>query len=269
MLNQIVYLSSTASPSDSTQFANPAQPNPTTTNPLDPSRPQQPPFSSPGGNTLTGQQTATKLSTLTAPHTSLHDSRITQPWFGPNAWTVALQPTPGGGIPPNLPGVLARFTFKEGGVFEWHARYCELRERLAQMRENRSGGDATAQGGEAEVEHLEQLPAYEAVDTRRRRADSAQSGAQAQQRAPVPRPEQVQPTQRPPVNIMDEPIEEANPASQYSPATTDQTAPAPARPAAPAPDEAPPGYEESQSQQQDAMVDRMDTLGVQRQGSNG
>lgn len=181
-----------------------------------------------------------------------------------------MKPTPGGGIPAGLPGVLARFTFKEGGVFEWHAKYCELRERVAQMRENRSGGDPSAQGGgAAEVEHLEQLPVYEPVDTRKRRADSALSGAQAQQRAPVPRPEQEQPTQRPPANIMDEPIEEITADAQPTPTAPAATAQTPVLPPVPAPDEAPPGYEESQSQQQDGVVDRLHLMGIERQGPSG
>ena len=82
--------------------------------------------------------------------------------MGPNAWVALVQPVPSGGIPANTHAVEAKFTFKDG-AYDWHTRFCQVKERLAQVMEARglSGGAANAEVGESV--NLEQLPAYEEV----------------------------------------------------------------------------------------------------------
>lgn len=110
-----------------------------------------------------------QLQSFAAPILSLHDSHVTAPWFGPNVWAAALQPTEGGGIPIPPGGVAElKFTFKEGGAFDFQTRYERIRERLQQAVEAaRSNGDApnggigAASGVEEAGVHLEYLPAYQ------------------------------------------------------------------------------------------------------------
>lgn len=61
-----------------------------------------------------------------------------------------MRPVPGGGLPAEHAVFELRITFREGGAFDFHTRWEEVRERLLVARE--SGGPV----------HLEQLPVYEA-----------------------------------------------------------------------------------------------------------
>lgn len=111
-----------------------------------------------------------QLQSFAAPILNLHDSHVTAPWFGPNVWTALLQPTQGGGIPVPSTGVVEiKFTFKEGGAFDFHTQYERIRERLQQAVEMQraSGADgsgssrAAMNGVDVSNVNLEDLPAYQ------------------------------------------------------------------------------------------------------------
>lgn len=115
------------------------------------------------------EKSTPQLQSFAASILSLHDSRVTAPWFGPNVWIALLQPTQGGGIPVPSGGVVeCKFTFKEGGAFDFHAQYERVRERLQQAVEvsridgDGSGGSRTAMNGvDVSNVDLEELPAYQ------------------------------------------------------------------------------------------------------------
>lgn len=110
-----------------------------------------------------------QFQSFAAPILSLHDSHVTAPWFGPNVWAALLEPTRGGGIPTPPGGVVeVKFTFKEGGAFDWHSGYERIRERLQQAVEvsringDGSGSSRTAMNGvDVQNVNLEDLPAYQ------------------------------------------------------------------------------------------------------------
>lgn len=110
-----------------------------------------------------------QLQSFAAPILNLHDSHVAAPWFGPNVWTALLQPTQGGGIPVPATGVVeVKFTFKEGGAFDFHTHYERVRERLQQAVEvSRIDGDGSgsSQAAMNNVDvsnvNLDDLPAYQ------------------------------------------------------------------------------------------------------------
>lgn len=143
-----------------------------------PGKQQQPFFlSSPSGRVyLTNRRiiflpdkSTPQLQSFAAPILSLHDSHVTAPWFGPNVWAALLQPTQGGGIPIPPGGVVElKFTFKEGGAFDFHTGYERIRERLQQAVEvSRINGDGSGSsrgamnGVDVSNVNLEELPAYQ------------------------------------------------------------------------------------------------------------
>jgi hypothetical protein len=170
-------------------------------------------------------KTSESLESFAAPVLTLHDSHVTAPFFGPNVWTAIVQPVPGGNIPPQVPAVELKLTFKDGGAFDFHSIYERIKERLQQAVDvaRESGqltgdgnGNDSARGGLEGVNlgnvHLDELPTYEAT-TR---------GGQA---PPLPPPETEPPA------LIDLSEETELPAATLS--------------AAP-PSSAPPGYEEVQ-----------------------
>ncbi|KAL2841666.1 hypothetical protein BJX68DRAFT_245397 [Aspergillus pseudodeflectus] len=101
------------------------------------------------------------LESFSAPLLNLHDSHISVPFFGPNAWNAVVQPVPGGGIPSSLPAVHAKITFKEGGASDFHTKFERMKERFQQALE--VSGESTGRGaGGVDMAnvHLEDLPAY-------------------------------------------------------------------------------------------------------------
>lgn len=190
--------------------------------------------------------TTATFQSFAAPISSLHDSHVTAPWVGPNAWVAAVQPVPSGGIPSHLPAIEARLTFKDGGAYEFHDRFCRVKERLAQVLEARQlSGAAVGRGAgmAAESVDLEQLPAYEEVGN----ATPA-----------APRPAQVPDLMTPQIYAPRPTAAPLAPAPVTAATTTAATAQPPApNPAlaavqappstiTPTPDEPPPGYEEAQ-----------------------
>lgn len=101
------------------------------------------------------------LQSFSVPLLHLHDTYVTAPWFGPNVMMGQVQPVPMGGLPTPAaaPYLLElKLTFNEGGAYDFHAKFAEVRERLVQNREmvREIGGNAGVQEA-----HGEQLPAYE------------------------------------------------------------------------------------------------------------
>ena len=96
----------------------------------------------------------------------LHDSRVTTPFFGPNAWVAMAQPVPGGNIPAHHAALELKLTFKDGGAYDFHTKFIQIRERLQQASDVAAETGSRQQGSNAagvnmDSVHLEQLPAYE------------------------------------------------------------------------------------------------------------
>ncbi|KKK16459.1 hypothetical protein ARAM_005687, partial [Aspergillus rambellii] len=94
-------------------------------------------------------QTSKDLESFSAPLLNIHDSHVSSPFFGPNAWIALVQPVAGGGIPPSLAAVQLKVTFKEGGAFEFHNQFERIKERLQHAveisRETGRGPEIAAQ----------------------------------------------------------------------------------------------------------------------------
>ncbi|KAG9240869.1 hypothetical protein BJ878DRAFT_262588 [Calycina marina] len=156
------------------------------------------------------------LQSFSSPILNLQDTHVRAPFFGANYWTGSCKPVAGGGIPETHSVVEVKITFKEGGAFDFHSTFEQIKERVHQAysvaRENGQGG-AVLSGV-----HLEQLPAYEA------NPDAPKEANEPVIHALLPRRGSVTPT----TTILD-PVA------------------APLTASVPTPDEPPPGYEEAQA----------------------
>jgi hypothetical protein len=77
-----------------------------------------------------------------------------------------VKPVAGGNIPPNHPIVEIKMTFREGGAFDYHSIYEQIRERLHNaLQMAREEGQDVRSTSDLDLDnvHLEQLPAYEAA----------------------------------------------------------------------------------------------------------
>jgi len=95
---------------------------------------------------------------------NLHDARVTAPFFGPNVWIAVLQPVANGGIPSHHSALEMKLTFKDGGAFDFHSKFEQLRERTQQAIEvARASENAPPQGQPIDLDsvHLDELPAYD------------------------------------------------------------------------------------------------------------
>lgn len=100
----------------------------------------------------------THLSSFSSPILNLQDSYVRAPFFGANYWGAQVKPVPGGGIPPLHNAVEIRLTFREGGTFDFHTVFTQIKEQLAHAYANaREQGQVNM----ADI-NLDQLPAYEA-----------------------------------------------------------------------------------------------------------
>jgi len=161
-----------------------------------------------------------ELQSFSAPILNLQDTYVRAPFFGANYWVALCKPVPGGGIPPNNAGVELRFTFREGGAFDFHSTFEQIKERL-----HHAYTMARESGRQNVVDvDLEQLPAYEPA----REVESEDEGPRIL--SPVPTRPQVP-------QVRDSGATDAlqNPTETSPPNFT-------------APDEPPPGYEEAQAQ---------------------
>jgi hypothetical protein len=159
-----------------------------------------------------------ELQSFSCPILNIQDSYVRAPFFGPNYWTGLCKAVQGGGIPPVHPAVEIRLTFREGGAFDFHTTFEQIKERSHQAyavaRENGQGRAAV----DLATVHLEQLPAYEPT----RGAESAEDEPVIL--SPLP----VRPIERD-MDIRQASVTEA-PGNAIAP-----------------PSEPPPGYEEAQA----------------------
>ncbi|KAK2846349.1 hypothetical protein FQN49_005815 [Arthroderma sp. PD_2] len=181
-------------------------------------------------------QPTPEFQSFSAPLLNLLDTHVAAPFFGPNVWNAVVQPVSGGGIPATYAAIQLKLTFKDGGAFDFHSNYEQIKERLQQAVERaresglmsgdgaqvRTGRDGGAFGvvDFANV-HLEELPAYEGPTGNMSVGGSA-----------VP-PPSTQPLNRPPAHGESE----GRPGGSRSD-----------RPLFEPPTEPPPGYEEVQQQ---------------------
>ncbi|TPX63983.1 hypothetical protein SpCBS45565_g06225 [Spizellomyces sp. 'palustris'] len=122
---------------------------------------------------------------LNVPLTNLRNGKLIQPWFDANRYEATVEPVPNGGL--NLVGQV-KFTFKEGGGFEFSSMSMQLRSRLT---------------GET-LPHEEALPLYTQEDTSSSSgagAASSSSSAPAPVALPIPLPPSFsEPGAAPPTN---------------------------------------------------------------------
>jgi len=180
-----------------------------------------------------------ELQSFSSPILNLQDTHVRAPFFGANFWTGLCKPVPEGGIPTTHSAVELRLTFKDGGAFDFHTIFEQIKERAhdayTAARENGQRGAAAL----ADV-HLEQLPAYEPTS----QAPSTPPASQAVERetqepailSPIPR--------RPSVLI---PGVAGTSGLPETPSAEQQVPP---------PDGPPPGYEEAQMHAVEAELDR-------------
>ncbi|EXJ82220.1 hypothetical protein A1O3_06033 [Capronia epimyces CBS 606.96] len=178
-----------------------------------------------------------ELQSFSAPLLNLHDTHITVPWFGPNAWQAALQPVPGGNIPATQAAVELKLTFKEGGAPDFHSKFEQIKERLQQVvstarEENLTGRRQDSFLGDVNLNnvHLDPLPSYQESGQ-----DRVAAGEAIPSSAVIDSPEAGSPISSSAGGRM----RSASPVEDIEP-----------------PREPPPGYEEVQQQSIQAELDR-------------
>jgi hypothetical protein len=108
-----------------------------------------------------------ELENFSAPILNLEDSYVRVPFWGANFWGASLRPVAGGGVPSHLSIIELKLTFKDGGAFDYHTIYEQIKERLHHAltlaRDSGHGIGSINALGAAELANvnLEQLPAYE------------------------------------------------------------------------------------------------------------
>ncbi|KIW94993.1 uncharacterized protein Z519_04973 [Cladophialophora bantiana CBS 173.52] len=181
------------------------------------------------------EKSTPEFKSFSAPLLNLHDTHLTVPWFGPNAWQAILQPVPGGNIPATQAAVELKLTFKEGGAPDFHSTFEQIKERLQQVvsaarESNVTGSRQDNFLGNVNLDnvHLDQLPSYhESGQDRIAPNESSATGEDVGSPAVVSR--RAAPELR----------REGPPAHESQ-----------------APSDAPPGYEETQQQSIQAELDR-------------
>lgn len=179
--------------------------------------------------------TTPQLQSFHAPILNLQDTYVRAPYFGANYWVALCKLVPGGGIQTTQPVVELRLTFRDGGAFDFHSTFEQIKERLhhayTMAREN-------GRTNVVDVD-LEQLPAYEpayepAAPDPPPDAESEDEGPRIL--SPVPTRPQVR----------DSGVDALRSPRETSPPKPEFTAPA----------EPPPGYEEVQVQAVGIDLDR-------------
>ncbi len=163
-----------------------------------------------------------EFESFSVPILNLQDSYVRAPFFGANYWVASAKPVPGGGIPATHTLIDLRLTFKDGGAFDFHTVFEQIKERLyhAYTIARESGHGSTAE--DLANVNLEQLPAYEAAREEER-----------DESPPILSPRPLHPGVDSDVHGTESSLETPPPphATQFT-----------------APDEPPPGYEEAQAQ---------------------
>lgn len=182
-----------------------------------------------------------ELQSFSSPIPRLQDTFVRAPFFGANYWTASCKPVANGGIPPSYPLVELRLTFREGGAFDFHTIFEQIKERLYQAYTvARETGQRDGNVDLANV-HLEQLPAYEPAREVEREEEERVI------LSPIPvRPGEVRDTSIAGMRSMNE---------EDSPKPDEHIMP----------DEPPPGYEETQTQAVDAALEQRLRAEAERQ----
>ncbi|KAL2756011.1 hypothetical protein ACRALDRAFT_1081961 [Sodiomyces alcalophilus JCM 7366] len=63
------------------------------------------------------------------------DSYVHSPLIGAWYWAGTVRPSPGGGVPPDIPRLNLKLTFREGGHYDFYQRFEELKERMEHVRQ--------------------------------------------------------------------------------------------------------------------------------------
>jgi hypothetical protein len=170
-----------------------------------------------------------ELQSFSCPILNTQDTFVRAPFFGANYWTGLCKPVSGGGIPAAHTAVELRLTFREGGAFDFHTIFEQIKERLYQAYQvARETGQSTAQVNLNNV-HLDQLPAYQAAEE-----------LEEEDGPPILSPVGIRP---PETNSGVLAVPNSNGGTHVeTPVAT--------------PDEPPPGYEEAQAQAVDIALDR-------------
>ena len=168
--------------------------------------------------------TTPELQSFSSPILNLQDTYVRAPFFGANYWVALCKPVPGGGIPPSNVAVELRLTFREGGAFDFHSTFEQIKERLIQAY------TVARESGHRNVVDvdLEQLPAYEPATSAARQVESEDEGPAIL--SPIPTRPQVR----------DSGVDGLRSPTETSPPKPEENFTAP--------DEPPPGYEEAQAQ---------------------
>lgn len=185
--------------------------------------------------------TTPELQSFSSPILNLQDTYVRAPFFGANYWVALCKPVPGGGIPPSNAAVELRFTFREGGAFDFHSKFEQIKERLYQAY---TVARESGQRNVVDVD-LEQLPAYEPAP---RRVESEDEGLTIL--SPIPTRPQARDSG---VDGLRGPTETSPPKPEGN---------------FTAPDEPPPGYEEAQAQAVGIELDQRLREAAERQRDN-
>ncbi|CAK7265131.1 hypothetical protein SEPCBS119000_001356 [Sporothrix epigloea] len=98
------------------------------------------------------------FKSFSAPILDFEDTRVASSFFGPWSWNATVKPTIGGGVPPDVPRLELKLTFKEGGHDAFQSKFEVMKERLSYARTlQRETGQIIPVG--------EDLPRYEAAAT--------------------------------------------------------------------------------------------------------
>lgn len=171
-----------------------------------------------------------ELQSFSSPILKLQDTHVRAPFFGANYWTASCIPVANGGISPAHSLVELRLTFREGGAFDFHTIFEQIKERLYQAYTVvRETGQRGSHVDLANVD-LEQLPAYEPASEPARESDPELNTQEEEPAILSPRP--IRPG-------------EATDSGVVGVRSLDGDSPKPE--ASVALDEPPPGYEETQA----------------------
>ncbi len=108
-----------------------------------------------------------ELQTFSCPILNLQDTFVRAPFFGANYWTAVVRPVAGGGIPPTFPYVELQMIFREGGAYDYHTTFEQIKERLhhavqlARDQGRNLNSTSVINPSDLSGVDLEQLPAYE------------------------------------------------------------------------------------------------------------
>ncbi|RKF83650.1 UPF0664 stress-induced protein C29B12.11c [Golovinomyces cichoracearum] len=103
-----------------------------------------------------------KLKSFSSPILNLQDTYVRTPLFGANFWIAQCKTVPGGGIPTSHPYVELKMTFQDGGAFDFHSIFEQIKERLSQTYS--VAQETTPYGTGLTNIDLEPLPAYQPAD---------------------------------------------------------------------------------------------------------